>query len=121
MDIKKEIFEYLDEWFNKCIPFKHDYYDQYINYVYSENLCRLKKMDKLYGKKSEYSTDDSCICLFQQDLKNRWFRINYKQIWSIFESKYNLKYQQIQLITTSWVNQHDKMKEYTTFKELLIN
>ena len=114
MDIEKEIFEYLNDKFNKCVTFKHDNYEHIIHFVYSENLCRLKKMDELYGKKSVYSTDDSCVILFQQDLKNQYFRLNYEQIWSFFIFKYQLGYQQIQQITTSWLHQHDKMKEYIT-------
>jgi hypothetical protein len=39
--------------------------------------------------------------LFEQDLKNEYFWVSYKNIWSIFYSKYSMDYNQVQ--TFMWV------------------
>ena len=55
--------------------------------------------------------------LFLQDKKNGWFYMNYTKIWSIFGSKYNLKYDDIQSITKDIVEKHFKLKDIiTTFR-----
>ena len=57
--------------------------------------------------------------IFWQDLKNEYFYISYKKIWSVFESKLGLNYQEIKKLTTGWLSEHTKLKQYTTSHILL--
>jgi hypothetical protein len=53
--------------------------------------------------------------LYNYDKKNGWFDINYNEIWSVFESKYHLKYDEISLLTKGMVEEHLNLKGITTF------
>jgi len=69
--------------------YKHDYYPNSIFY---------KKGD---------------IFVINQDLKNKKFWIDYNQIWSFFESFFGMEYTEIQSIMNIWLEETDKLREYT--------
>ena len=48
----------------------------------------------------------------QQDLKNRTFWVRYDNFWSIFETKYNLKTQEIQVFLNHLLEEHFKCKDF---------
>ncbi len=50
-----------------------------------------------------------------QDLKNHSFWFNYDKIWSVFESKFSMKYTEIKSFMNGMVEKHFKMKGVTTF------
>jgi hypothetical protein len=48
--------------------------------------------------------------LFNYNEKNRCFLIDYKKIWSVFESKYHINYNEIILLTRGIVEKHFNLK-----------
>ncbi len=50
----------------------------------------------------------------QQDLKNAIFWFNHEKIWSVFESKFDMKYNDIQSFMNGMVEEHFKMRGVTT-------
>ena len=52
-------------------------------------------------------------CLFDYNLKSGEFWVNYKEIWSIFESEFGLNYYQIKEFIRDMVEQHFNLN-YTT-------
>ncbi len=83
--------KWLNDNFNldKMKMYKHDYYPNSIFY---------KKGD---------------IFVINQDLKNKKFWIDYNQIWSFFESFFGMEYTEIQSIMNIWLEETDKLREYT--------
>ena len=83
--------KWLNDNFNldKMKMYKHDYYPNSIFY---------KKGD---------------IFVINQDLKTKKFWIDYNQIWSFFESFFGMEYTEIQSIMNIWLEETDKLREYT--------
>jgi hypothetical protein len=50
----------------------------------------------------------------EQDLKNHSFWFNYDKIWSVFESKFSMKYTEIKSFMNGMVEKHFKMNGVTT-------
>ena len=63
------------------------------------------KNDLFYFYKENY--------LFDQDKKYKYFYISYDNIWSVFELKFNLNYQEISDFMKGMVDKHFKLKGYT--------
>jgi hypothetical protein len=55
----------------------------------------------------------------EQDLKNHSFWFNSEQIWSVFESKFGMHYNEIQSFMNGMVEKHFKMKGDTTLRKLI--
>jgi hypothetical protein len=50
----------------------------------------------------------------EQDLKNANFWLDYDKIWSVFESKFGMNYNEIKSFMNGMVEKHFKMKGFTT-------
>ena len=53
-------------------------------------------------------------CILQHNKENGYVYVNYGEIWSFFESYFDMEYQQIQRLTKVWVEEHYKMGVTTT-------
>jgi hypothetical protein len=53
-------------------------------------------------------------CILQYNKKTGYVYVSYREIWSFFESFFNMSYQQIKDITKIWVEEHYKMRVITT-------
>ena len=98
-----------------------------------EKICELlsnneaqkkKEMVNFFLSKFNGSTvklDDSKIkhyapngdWLFSLNNKNNEFWVSYKNIWSVYESKYDLNYQQIKELFKGILEEHFNLKEFT--------
>ena len=58
-----------------------------------------------------YVKDDKV--LFQQNKKNWSLWVRYEEIWSIFESKHSMDYEQIQMLVKHTLEKPLKWKEFT--------
>ena len=91
------------------------------NLQYEKLFLELAHLDELEIKFDfiEYENDLYYFynknVLFDQYKKSGRFYINYDKIWSIFGSKFNLKYNDIQSITKKMVERHFKLKDITTW------
>jgi hypothetical protein len=52
--------------------------------------------------------------VLEQDLKNADFWFDYDKIWSVFESKFGMNYNEIKSFMNGMVEKHFKMKGFTT-------
>ena len=58
-------------------------------------------------------------CYFHFNLKNRIFYVNYDKIWSIFKSKFELNYNDIQPFMKYMLERHFKLMDFTPlFKQI---
>ena len=84
----------------------------------------LKYLNSEYGDLTPYKTDkypdfiffmkDGEV-IFEYNIKNGVVYISYDHIWSLLESFFGLKYEEIQDITKQWVEEHYKLDVETTF------
>ena len=94
IDEKEKLFlelTYLDD-----LEIKFDFieYKEYIFYFYKDDY------------------------LFYQDKKNMKFYINYYKIWSVFESKFNINYEEIREFMKGMIDKHFNLKDYTPIANL---
>ena len=73
--------------------------------------CEVKLVDRHYGDSIFYVKNDKI--LFQQDTKNKYFYVRYEDVWSIFESKYNMKFEQIQTFIIDTLDEVVKLHGHT--------
>jgi hypothetical protein len=67
-------------------------------------FSKLKEMTcKITGGKEVTYYDSDGKWLIQQDYKNKKLYVSYRKIWSVFRSKYGLKYDQVVDFISSWV------------------
>lgn len=57
---------------------------------------------KICGEKEVTYYDSDGKWLIQQDYKNGYLTVSYLKIWSIFESRYGLKYKKIKDFINTW-------------------
>ena len=55
---------------------------------------------------------------FEQDLKNALFLFNNAKIWSVFEERFDMKYNDVKSFMNGMVEEHFKMKAVTGCKAL---
>ena len=88
----------LNQYQNSLFGFKND---DCLFKIYSEGGLNQKKIIANYRFEIE------------QDFKNATFWFNYEKIWSVFESKFDMKYNDIQHFMKCMVEKHLKMKVCT--------
>ena len=52
--------------------------------------------------------------IFDYNKKNGYVYISYDKIWSFMESFFGLEYEEIQILTKEWVEEHYKLRVTTT-------
>ena len=72
--------------------------------------CYIVKLDE-YPDSLFYKKNDKTI--MEQDLKNKDFWFHYNGIWSVFESSFDLNYQQTQDFLRSMLEVHLNLRGYT--------
>ena len=108
MDERDKLFLELIDGFE----WKYDL-NQYPNYLFGfkndDCLFEIFNIDGLNQQKiiANYRFD------IEHDLKIVNFRFNYEKIWSVFESKFDMKYNDIQHFMKCMVEKHLKMKVCT--------
>ena len=114
--------EFFLEKLNGCYQVtRENKFSNYIYWVYDPE----KAKDKAFNRASTFGFFGSGLndedfkeirdkVIFWQELENEYFYISYKKIWSVFESKFRFNYQEIKDLTTGWLNEHTKLKQYTT-------
>ena len=105
--------EFVDYWFNQCIPMVHEDLPMNIIYYYDPILLRISKLNYLNGVEEVLKPTEESEWLFYQDQKNGWFDVKYNKIWSVLESKYNMDHQQIKDFFVAWLKEHDKIGSLT--------
>jgi hypothetical protein len=65
-----------------------------------------KYTDRIYYKKDKE-------LLFEYNQKNGYFHCSYEKIWSVFESKFNLNYNEISSLIKGMVEEHLKLRSVT--------
>ena len=114
----EEAKKWFKDLFQGCYTKTLDKYPDRIFWIYDKNLIRLKKLSKI-TKIEKYNLDMSVgEVIFDQDVKNRWFRIKYENYWSFLESNFNLNIQQVRELTSCVVNDILNCKKYITFLPL---
>jgi hypothetical protein len=73
------------------------------------------KIDK-YPNHIFYMKDG--VVIFNYNQKNGDCNVSYDEIWSFFESIFQLEYKEIQDITREWVEEHYKLEVTTTQKSI---
>jgi len=58
--------------------------------------------------------DKDGIFICEYDWKNNYFWFHYLKVWSVFETEFNLTYQEIRNFLSGMVEEHFKMKGVTT-------
>lgn len=54
----------------------------------------------------------------EYDSKNNYFWLSYSKMWSVFEKKYGLNYEQVKELIGKKVEEHFKRKGVTTYNKL---
>jgi hypothetical protein len=80
-----------------------------------------EQLTNLYISKSKqhndiliYKKDDDV--LFNYNEKNGWFYIDFNKIWSVFQSKYHLNYNEIKILTKDIVEEQLNLKVIITIE-----
>jgi hypothetical protein len=71
----------------------------------------IKKLEVLIYKK------DGEV-LYNYNEKSGWFDIDYEKIWSVFNKKFHLKYDEIKILTKDIVEEHLNLKDIATTSRL---
>jgi len=100
LEKRKEDYEKLFE--RKTRPAKEEFKEMLLKY----------QVDLSLGNKIYY--DENGDWVFEYDSKNKWLWIQYHRIWSVFESKYGLNYNQIKKLTEDTVREVYKIEGVTT-------
>ncbi len=108
---EKEFFDLI----NNCIRFTSDEYTNIIFYYYDTKLIRQKKLSKIENVeiKLDLTNIDNDKILFEQDTKNKYFWVDYREIWSKFETKYQHNTLSAKEIIEVMLNNHTNLTEYT--------
>ena len=113
--MKEEAKKFFREKLNGCYYVMHRDYPGIIFWYYSKRYVRMKKICKvLGGKQKTDNLDFGGEMIFEQDIKNKNFYIKYETIWLFFVEHFGMKYQEIQDLTKSVLEEHLKNNEYTT-------
>ena len=119
---EEEAKKFFLEKLSNCYQItRENKFSNYVYWVYDPE----KVKDKAFTRSSKFGLVNSVLndekfieikdhVIFWQDLKNEYFYVNYEKIWSVFESKLGLNYQEIKDLTTGWLNKHTKLREYIT-------
>lgn len=57
-------------------------------------------------------------CLFDQNKKTMYFYIRYIKIWSVFEKKFGINFQEIKDFMLGMINKYFKLKNYIPFQRI---
>ena len=114
LETREVLFEkFVGEELSKRIEMKNFFYKKlngceimflkkYTDYIFfikkDECLFEIYKFDKERKK---------------QESKNGWFNVRYDEIWSVFENRYGLNYQQIQVFVQHEVEKLLKLDGFT--------
>ena len=113
--------EELKVWFfdrlNSCYPVIHDDYPNRLYWFYDDQFVRKIKLCRLSGEKIELQSNVSGICLFDQDIKNKFLYCDYDEIWSVFYKEYCDNYNDVQRLIKSWLEEDEKLNVYTTLSQ----
>jgi len=117
---EQESKEFFLEKLDNCYQVtRENKFPEWVYWVYDPE----KVKDKAFTRSSKFGLVNSVLndeefneikeqVIFWQDLKNKYFYVDYDKIWSVFKSKLGLNYQEIKDLTTGWLNEHTKLKEY---------
>ena len=111
----KELF--LKYW-NECYLATCIEYPESIFHIHDIQVLRQKKLYRILGKgdfeiSDKYYRDVKYNIIFEQDYKSKEFWISYNKIWSVFQSKYGLNYNQIRDIISGWLKEDSKLSALT--------
>ena len=106
-NLEKRREDYEKRLEQKLRPAKEEFKEMLLKY----------QVDLSLGNKIYY--DENGDWVFEYDSKNKWLWIQYHRIWSVFESKYGLNYNQIRKLTEDTVREVYKMEGVTTTEQLL--
>jgi hypothetical protein len=115
--VGKELHNIITEKFLQCIPFKHDDYPNSIFYGIDKQVTRQKKLNRILGKNDEIIIDKPSKDIewqFEQDKKNKYFCVDYDNLWSFFVKNYGYNNQEIRELFDGWLKDTEKFKQYTT-------
>jgi hypothetical protein len=114
----------LSNWFinklNSCYPIIINDYPEYIFWIYDEKFIRKYKICKINNNIITIPNKVSGICLFQQDLKNKKFYCDYRNIWSFFIDNYKDNYNDIQLLIKNILSYYTKLNVYTPIENISV-
>ena len=111
MDEKEKLFlEFIDTFEWKCDV------KRYKNslFGFKNDIC-LFEIYNLYGLNQQKIISSYRFDL-EQDLENTYFWFNREKIWSVFEAKFDMKYNDIQSFTKGMVEKHFKVKGVAIYK-----
>lgn len=115
--------EELKTWFwnrfNSCYAVKHDDFDNRIYLFYDEQFIRKSKLCKLNNQEIKSPTRVSGICLFEYDMKNKWFNCSNDEIWQFFEKNYSNNYIAVQKLIRSWFKEYDNLNDLNVYIVLI--
>jgi hypothetical protein len=113
----QEEYKIITEKFLQCIPFVHEDYHDSIFWGIDKQVIRQKKLNRVLGKNEQIfvgKPSKDIEWVFNQDLKNKYFLVDYNNLWSFFEKKYGYNYQEIKDLFDGWLKDTDKLKQYTS-------
>jgi hypothetical protein len=110
----EEAKKWFRDLFQGCYLKKIDKYPNSIFWIYDKELIRQRKLSKITGIE-KFSLDMSIgEIIFEQDIKNGWFRIKYANYWQFLQSNFKLNDDEIRELTINVANDILNSKEYTT-------
>ena len=109
---EEELKVWFFDRFNNCYPVKHDDFSNRLYWFYDEQFVRKIKLCRLSGEKIELPSNVNGICLFDQDIKNKYLHCDFDEIWTVFNKEYSDKYDDVQRLIKSWLEEAAKMKVY---------
>ena len=110
---KEELSKWFIDKFNSCYPVIHDDYPDSIFWLYDEKYLRKMKLCKLNNQKISQPKKVIGICLFEQDIINKYLWSDYNEIWSFFKTNYKDNYDDIQLLIKDILSDYTKLNVYT--------
>ena len=106
--------QFLIEKWNSCIWMTHEDHPGDIVMIYDKQFIRQKKLNSLFDEEEiVFNKTPDSVVLFYQDYKNGYLRCDYSEIWSILESKYRLKYNDIKLLIKEVLLEDNKLTQLT--------
>lgn len=98
------------------------------NFLYEKlNGCEIKISEKEEYKDYVFYVKEDIILfyhrreeLLKQESKNGYFNVRYDEIWSVFERRFGLDYEQIQVLIKREVERHLKLEGLTPFLQELL-
>jgi hypothetical protein len=97
LDSIKDRVKELEKIINEPEISKEKDMSDFLFSLLKETVCKItgEKENTYYNKKGDW--------LIQQDYKNDKLYVSYYRIWQVFETKYNLNYQQIKDFIQCWI------------------